>query len=102
MEPFITFRDRDKQGELQYYILQRAWPHYVGVIFTYPPADPIMTAAISGYNLFVVYSGTLQGRFLPSNPNWEVEVQGVFQDMATWFHQKRILTEPRRYKKLKV
>lgn len=102
MEPFITYRDTDKNNELQYYILQRAFPHFQGMILTYPKEGAIAEAIVSGYNMFVSYAGTISGNYILSKRDIDAECQFVMQKMAEWFYINRISKEPKKYKKLKV
>ncbi len=102
MEPFITYRDKDKAGELQYYILQRAFPHFQGVILTYPKEGAFAESIVSGYNMYISYAGTISGNYILSKRDIESECQFVMQKMAEWFYANRILKESRKYKKFKV
>lgn len=99
MSPFVTFKDVDKTGELQYYILQRAFPHYVGIIKYKPNIDALIEVPVTNHNLWVSFAGTIRGNFMPSYPGWQKELEKTFLEMAIWFYQNRILKEPRRYKK---
>lgn len=101
MEPFITFKDTDKSGELQYYILQRAYPHFQGVILTLPKEGAIAEAVVPEYNLFVSYAGTISGNYILSKRDIDAECQFVMQQMADWFYNNRVLKEPKKYKKFK-
>lgn len=102
MEPYITFRDTDKNDELQYYILQRAFPHYIGVI-KYKPSDAaLFYLSISGHHLYILYAGTLQGNFLPGYKDAIDEMELVIKGMAEWFYASRIVVEPNKYKKWKI
>jgi len=55
MTPFITFRDEDKNKQLQYYILQRAFPYYVGQIVTMPKEGSIINKPIPSYKMWVTF-----------------------------------------------
>lgn len=99
MSPFITFRDTDKSGEMQYYILQREYPHYCGRIAYYPTGGSICEVPITGHNLYVSFGGVLRGNFAPAYPKVEEEINHVFHAMALWFYENRVLKEPKRYKK---
>jgi hypothetical protein len=99
VSPYITFRDTDKLGELQYYILQRDFPHYVGCISSVPVNWAIIQVGIPGYNLWVVFSGVLQGNFIPSYADVKDELSLVFGAMAQWYLTNRILTDEKKYKK---
>lgn len=101
MNPYITFRDKDKDGNLQYYILQRSHPNYVGVISSVPISGTWL-APVGGYNLWVVFSGTIQGNFLPSYQNVSAELQSVLDNMAAWFWAERIVISPKRFEKFKL
>lgn len=98
MSPFITFRDTDKSGALQYYILQRDFPHYIGRISERPEVSLIEPTMVPNYKLFIIFGGVLQGNFLPAHSGIEDELKGVFQKMAD-FYYRRILEDPKRYKK---
>lgn len=99
MKPYITFRDTDKNGKLQYYILQRDFPHYVGCISSHPVNNTIIQSEIPGYHLWVVFAGTLAGNFIPSYQSEKKNIESIFTSMAVWFHTERILTEPKKFKK---
>ena len=83
MNQFITFREEDKNGELQYYILQRDHPHYVGFITPIPNEESLQSSPIPGYNLYVQFSGTLRGNFIQMNPSYSSELMSVYNDMAS-------------------
>jgi len=102
MSQFITYREKDNEGVLQYYVLQREFPHYVGRISPYPIENHICQAALPGYNLWVAFDGVLRGNFMPSFPNELKNMQFVFENMATWFHSERVLADPKKYKKFKI
>lgn len=102
MMPFITFRDKDKNGNLLYYILQRDFPHYVGLLSPYPIEGVLCQSAITGHSLWIVFNGTLRGNMIPSHKGEMVEMQVVFDNMAVWFHSERILLDEKRYKKFKI
>lgn len=101
MNRFITYREEDKDGRLCYYILQKDFPHFVGVISTYP-SEGTWQSPISNYNMWVVYAGTIRGNLIPSYRNISDETQSVFDEMASWYYQNRILKEPNKYKKFKI
>lgn len=99
MSPFITFKDLDTKGEMQYFILQREYPHYCGRIAYYPTGGAICEVPITGHNLYVSFSGVLRGNFVPAYPKVEEEISVIFHAMALWFYENRVLKEPKRYKK---
>lgn len=99
MSPFITFKDFDKDGQVQYYILQREYPHFVGKIAYYPTGGSICEVPVTAHNLYVSFSGVLRGNFVPAYPKVEEEITAVFHAMALWFYSNRILQDPKRYRK---
>lgn len=99
MSPFITFRDTDSNGELTLFVLQRDYPHFVGVLATYPSGKAVVEVPISGHNLYMRYYGTLRGNFIPLSNHIDLEMESVFHAMALWFYSERIMKDPKRYKK---
>jgi hypothetical protein len=99
MNPFVTFKDTDKKGELQYYILQREYPHYVGQITYYPSGEAICQVPVSGHNLYVTFAGVLRGNYIPAYPKVNEEITAITHAMALWFYSKRVAIDPKRYKK---
>lgn len=102
MIPYITFREIDDSGELQYYILQREHPHYVGVIKNVPHGNILMRAAIPGHMLWVEFAGTLRGNFVEARTDIVAELDGLFTDMAQWFYLNRVKPNEKKYKKFKL
>lgn len=102
MKPFIVFKEIDSNGELKHYVLQRDFPHYLGVILEYPRQEAIVKSAVSGYNLWVCFAGTLRGNFIPNYPEVLVEKQRVFDIMANWFYTNCVMPEEKKYKRFKI
>lgn len=102
MQQFITYRELDKDNELQYYILQKEFPHCVGYISVVKKESVIAQCPISEYNLYVVFCGTIRGNFIPSYKNIAEEIEAVVASMANWYKEKRILTNQKRYEKFKI
>jgi hypothetical protein len=102
MMPFITFRDKDTNGDLQYYILQRAFPHFVGRISASPIEGALSNEPISGYNLWVTFNGTLVGNLIPNYVNIQKEISNVYFSMAAWFYAERIVMDKGRFKRFKI
>lgn len=102
MSPFITFTDKSASGETEYYILQREYPHFVGMIAYIPSVEPICQVPIAGHHLYINFWGTLRGRLMPISKNIDKEIGSVFEQMASWYYQNRILTDPKRYKKFAI
>jgi len=99
---FKTYRELDDDGKLAYYIVQKDFPHYVGVISTTPKKKFIEPSPIAGYNLWVTLDGTLRGNFIPSYKNITDEIVVVLDKMANWYLQQRIIPDYKRYKKFKI
>lgn len=102
MIPFITYRETDSNGTLQYYILQKQHPHYIGIISSHPIARTLGQSAIMNHNMWVVFWGTIYGKTIPAERNvWE-DIQLITDGMAMWFYKERILTETKKYKKWRI
>lgn len=101
MNPYITFREKDSNGNLQYYILQKEHPHYVGIITAFNDGSN-WAAPIPGYNLYVLYSGTLIGNLIPLEKTISKNIELVLNNMAAWFWSERIVSAEWRYKKFKI
>jgi len=99
---FITYREMADDGVLRYYILQRDFPHSIGVVLSSPNHGAVAQSVVAGYNLFIVYDGTLRGNFIAAYPGFEEELNGVFMDMAAWYLSERILTDEKKYLKFKI
>ena len=99
MSPYITFKDFDSNGELQYYILQREYPHYCGVVAYLPIADSICQIPVTAHHLYITFAGTIRGNFALAHPQMEKEIYFIFHSMMLWFYQNRIVKDPKRYKK---
>ena len=101
MQKYVTFRDVNDFGELQYYILQREFPHYLSVISTFPRESIISSIPITNYYLWVVFNGTLRGNLIPSHKNTLEDIKFVLNDMAIWYYANRIVPNEKKYKKFK-
>lgn len=101
MNTFITFRDKDENGVLQYYILQRDFPHLIGVVWNHFDIGN-WYAPIMGYMLYVNFNGTLRGNVIPSYKDVGEEIQTIMQAMADWYYTNRIMEDEKKYKKFKV
>lgn len=102
MEPFITYKEKDVNGDDRFYILQRSFPHYQGIILEQPKDGALAIAPISGHHLYITYAGTIQGNYILAKADVQSEVQSVFQKMAEWFYIKMVSVDPKRYKKFKI
>lgn len=104
MQPYITFREDGPEGTNQhYYVLQRAFPHFIGRIDTQISDNRMISPIpITGHSMWLSFAGTIQGNMIPSYHNIDKELVSVLSDMATWFYAQRISTNPNRYKKWKL
>lgn len=103
MEKFITYREKNESGLLCFYILQKAFPHYVGLLVAgHPTQGALCNSPIAGYNLWISFSGCLQGNVIPSYKDVLVEITNVFTEMSNWYYINRIVAEPKRYLKFKI
>lgn len=100
--PFITYREMDATGILRYYILQKDFPHNVGVVLSQPKYEAICMSIIPSYNLYVVWDGTLRGNVVAAYPDYKVDLQLCFDNMAAWFWAERIVMDKKRFEKFKI
>lgn len=84
---------------MTYYILQRAYPHYVGFLAYIPIADSICQIPITGHNIWLTFEGTIRGRFIPMETKVLTEILSVFHDMERWFYENRVQVDPKRFKR---
>ena len=101
MNPYITFREL-QDGKLEYFLLQKDYPHFLGRIVAAPIAKALVNEPVAGYNLWVTFSGTLRGNFIPAQNNITDEIQLVFERMALWFASERIMGNGKRFDKFKI
>lgn len=101
MKDYITFRDLDNENQLQYYVLQRDFPHYIAQISTYPKENLIPSIQITGYYLWIVFCGTLKGNLITGYKNTLEDIKFVMNDMAIWYYANRIVVNDKKYKKFK-
>lgn len=102
MSPFITYRDIDINGELQYYVLQREFPHFIGLVSTSPTKSFVPAIGITAHRLWIVFEGTLRGSVIPNYLNIDAEVKSVMNEMSQWYYANRISLYPKKYKKFKI
>lgn len=101
MKSFITFRENDGECNLQYYILQRDFPHFIGVVLNHFDIGN-WYAPVSGYMLYVNFAGTLRGNIIPSYKDISEEIQNIVGLMADWYCVNRVLIDEKRFKKYKI
>lgn len=102
MTPYITFKDEIENGLVGYFVLQREYPHYVGIISEQPVFKFVHPVPVSSYKLWITFFGSLRGNYIPSYNNVDKEIASIMQSMASWFFDNRILVEPKKYKKWKI
>jgi hypothetical protein len=101
MSPYITYRDIDQDGKLGYYILQREFPHYIGIISEHSKESVVPSIQITNYYLWVIFNGTLRGNLIPGYKNIAEDIKFVVNDMAIWYYAMRIVPNEKKYKKFK-
>ena len=100
-DKYITYRE-EIDGDLQYFILQKEFPHFCCYISDKPIVNFIQPLPISSYDLWLVFNFTLRGNMIPSYKDIYDEICAVMTDMGLWFYSERILTNPKKYKKWKI
>jgi hypothetical protein len=98
--PFATYREL-QNGQLEYFIVQKDYPHFLGRIVTFPVEQSLVNCPVAGYNLWVTFNGTLRGNFYPSNISTE-EMQVIFETIALWFCSERVIGNGKRFDKFKI
>ena len=101
MIPYITYREPYEGGRLCFYILQKAFPHYCGILTTSPIDGALANAPIAGYRLWISFHGTILGNMIPSYNDVVDEINNVLFDMAQWYALNR-LKDNKKYDKFKV
>ena len=99
---YITYRELNKEGEHEYYILQKDFPHFCGLISTSPKEVFVPPSVVSGYNLWIVFNGCLRGFVMPSYNGIDNEIMSILEDMAVWFYENRIVINEKKFKKFKL
>ena len=102
MIQYITYREIDTEGRLCYYILQKEFPHYKGIIALGKLENTLSSATIAGYKMYVNFNGTLRGNLIPSYNDVLKEIDIIMEDMAIWFLNNRILADQKKYSKFKI
>ena len=97
--PFITYRETDEGGELQYYVAQKAHPHYVGQVIDNPNFASLYKVPIPNTTMYIAYFGVIEGRRFPLHSHFEQEINGTLVAMAEWYYHNRIKKDEKKYKK---
>lgn len=98
MVKYVTYRE-DDSGVASYYVLQKAFPHYVGRLVDNPYYKCLCSAPVPQTTLYVAITGTLRGNVIPAYQNVDDEIKSVALDMAYWYYENRILINPSKYKR---
>lgn len=101
-QPFLTYRETNEKGELIYYILQKEFPHYLAWVSNTRVEKALAQATVAGYNMQIVFCGTISGAFIPSYRGVVEQIQMVIESMSSWFLDNRINVEPKKYLKFKL
>lgn len=101
MIPFITYRELI-DGKLEYFVLQKEFPHFLGRIVTFPVEHSLVNEPVAGYNLFITFAGSLRGNFIPDYKNITDDIQYTFERMALWFASERVIGGGKRFDKFKI
>jgi len=102
MTPFITYREANEKGQLEYFILQKAFPNFIGRIVVYPEEGSVANVPITDYHLYVTFAGVLTGNFIPAHPNVKQEIEEVYSRMADWYYHNRVSVDEKKWKKWKI
>lgn len=100
--PYITYREPDTNGNLQYHIVKKDFPHWCGVILESIPDHSIANFPIAGYRLYLVFNYTLRGRMIPDYQDVMKEIQSFCEHAATWYLSNRIEGNVGKYRKFKI
>ena len=64
---------------------------------------PLILSRIDGYSIFITYAGNLFGYKVRVNgADWEAELQKIYDQMAQYFYEEKILNNPGYYKRYKL
>ncbi len=102
MIPYITYREPNEHGELEFLILQKQFPNYVGRLVVYPVEGALANAPVTDHHLYISFYGCLMGNFIPANKGELENISLVFAHMSEWYYLNRISSDLSRYKKWKI
>lgn len=104
LSSFITF-----QSEGCFYILQTAFPNYIGkierlgsdneVLYYGIKEMPLGYCQVSGYRIMISFAGSIKGNQLLFYSGWKDELDGVLSAMADFYLKERILVAENKFKK---
>jgi hypothetical protein len=65
--------------------------------------NPLIMAEVDGYSIAISYAGNLAGnRVTVSGQNWESELQKIFDKMADYFYNEKIVNNAGYYRRYKL
>jgi hypothetical protein len=65
--------------------------------------NPLIMAEVDGFSIVISYAGNLFGnRVQVSGPDWEKELQLIFDKMANYFYKEKILNNAGYYRRYKL
>lgn len=100
--PFITYREQNEDGLLCYYILQKQFPYYLGIVSVGQLPESLASSPVGNYNLYVNFHGNISGNYVPNYKDVIVDISACMWDMANWFYENRVRTQPAKYAKFKI
>lgn len=95
--PYLTIKDGN-----HIYVLQRAFPHYLGKVQYTQDPGAVIQGQIPMYNIFIVFAGTLGGNRLLLNDDWRTQLENVWEAMCRFYREERIEKMPGRFKRYKI
>ena len=96
------------------FVLNCRSPFYLGRIIKVLPTpffaveyknqfNPLIISEIDGYSILISFAGNLAGyRVEVNSANWETELQNIYNKMAVWFYEEKILNNLGYYKRCKL
>ena len=93
------------------FVLCTKEPYYLGRIIKLSPGPysilnyknefkPLVYAVVDGYSIVITFAGNLSGYKVRVNSNeWEKDLQSVYEKMAVWFYEEKILNNAGYYKR---
>lgn len=96
------------------YILHTREPFELGRVIKVQPSPfaeieyknqfkPLILSRIDGYSVFIAYAGNLFGnKVRVTGANWEEELQEIFNQMALFFYNEKIINNPGYYRRYKL
>ena len=105
----ITFQDNQR-----FYILQRGFPHYLGeiirgasstdeaLLIAEQIAQSLSTCQITGYQIWIVFSGALDGDKVIIEADFKEKMDSRLRAMADFYLLTRILVSPEKFRKWKI